>query len=339
MGKGLLSFTQNGIYCEKAGVYIDPWRPVEKAIITHGHADHSRWGNKEYISHHHSVPIIKNRLGEINIRGIEYDDPFSVNGISFSLHPAGHIPGSAQVRVEHKGEVWVVSGDYKLTDDGLSAPFEPVKCHTFITECTFGLPVFRWKEQAEVLEEINKWWKTNREKGITSILIAYSLGKAQRLLKGIDHSAGRVFTHGAIENMNEVIRGMGIELPVSTRITRDVKKENFRGELVLAPPSAIASPWIRKFNPYSLGIASGWMALRGMRRRRAADRGFVLSDHAGWEGLNKAIEQTGAEKIITTHGYTDIFTEWLKEKGYDAAIESTEFEGESVDTDHVEGQE
>lgn len=339
MGKGLLSFTQNGIYCEKAGVYIDPWRPVEKAIITHGHADHSRWGNKEYISHHHSVPIIKNRLGEINIRGIEYDDPFSVNGISFSLHPAGHIPGSAQVRVEHKGEVWVVSGDYKLTDDGLSAPFEPVKCHTFITECTFGLPVFRWKEQAEVLEEINKWWKTNREKGITSILIAYSLGKAQRLLKGIDHSAGRVFTHGAIENMNEVIRGMGIELPVSTRITRDVKKENFRGELVLAPPSAIASPWIRKFNPYSLGIASGWMALRGMRRRRAADRGFVLSDHADWEGLNKAIEQTGAEKIITTHGYTDIFTEWLKEKGYDAAIESTEFEGESVDTDHVEGQE
>ena len=339
MGKGLLSFTQNGIYCEKAGVYIDPWRPVEKAIITHGHADHSRWGNKEYISHHHSVPIIKNRLGEINIRGIEYDDPFSVNGISFSLHPAGHIPGSAQVRVEHKGEVWVVSGDYKLTNDGLSAPFEPVKCHTFITECTFGLPVFRWKEQAEVLEEINKWWKTNREKGITSILIAYSLGKAQRLLKGIDHSAGRVFTHGAIENMNEVIRGMGIELPVSTRITRDVKKENFRGELVLAPPSAIASPWIRKFNPYSLGIASGWMALRGMRRRRAADRGFVLSDHADWEGLNKAIEQTGAEKIITTHGYTDIFTEWLKEKGYDAAIESTEFEGESVDTDHVEGQE
>ncbi len=339
MGKGLLSFTQNGIYCEKAGVYIDPWRPVEKAIITHGHADHSRWGNKEYISHHHSVPIIKNRLGEINIRGIEYDDPFTVNGISFSLHPAGHIPGSAQVRVEHKGEVWVVSGDYKLTDDGLSAPFEPVKCHTFITECTFGLPVFRWKEQAEVLEEINKWWKTNREKGITSILIAYSLGKAQRLLKGIDHSAGRVFTHGAIENMNEVIRGMGIELPVSTRITRDVKKENFRGELVLAPPSAIASPWIRKFNPYSLGIASGWMALRGMRRRRAADRGFVLSDHADWEGLNKAIEQTGAEKIITTHGYTDIFTEWLKEKGYDAAIESTEFEGESVDTDHVEGQE
>lgn len=339
MGKGLLSFTQNGIYCEKAGVYIDPWRPVEKAIITHGHADHSRWGNKEYISHHHSVPIIKNRLGEINIRGIEYDDPFTVNGISFSLHPAGHIPGSAQVRVEHKGEVWVVSGDYKLTDDGLSAPFEPVKCHTFITECTFGLPVFRWKEQAEVLEEINKWWKTNREKGITSILIAYSLGKAQRLIKGIDHSAGRVFTHGAIENMNEVIRGIGIELPASTRITRDVKKEYFRGELVLAPPSAIASPWIRKFSPYSLGIASGWMALRGMRRRRAADRGFVLSDHADWEGLNKAIEQTGAEKIITTHGYTDIFTEWLKEKGYDAAIESTEFEGESVDTDHVEGQE
>jgi len=339
MGKGLLSFTQNGIYCEKAGVYIDPWKPVDKAIITHGHADHSRWGNQEYISHHHSVPIIKNRLGEINIRGFEYDEIFTVNGVMFSLHPAGHIPGSAQVRVEHKGEAWVVSGDYKLTDDGLSVPFEPVKCHTFITECTFGLPVFRWKDQKEVLEEINGWWKANKEKGITSLLVAYSLGKAQRVLAGIDHTIGKVFTHGAIENMNGVIRDIFPNLPSSERVTRETKKDEFRGELVIAPPSALGSPWIKKFNPYSVGIASGWMSLRGTRRRRAADRGFVLSDHADWEGLNKAIEQTGAEKVITTHGYTDIFTEWLKEKGYDAVTESTEFEGESVDSDSVEGAE
>lgn len=339
MNSGLLSFTSNGIFCAEADVYIDPWRQVDKAIITHGHADHSRWGNKEYIAHHHSVPIMKSRLGNISIEGIDYNETFKINGVTFSLHPAGHIPGSSQVRVEHKGEIWVVSGDYKLTDDGFSAPFEPVKCHTFITECTFGLPVFRWKDQNEVLTEINNWWKGNKEKGITSILVAYSLGKAQRLLAGIDHAIGKVYTHGAIENMNEVIRDMGLRLPPSIQITREISKEEFKGELIIAPPSAIGSPWIRKFHPYSVGIASGWMALRGTRRRRAADRGFVLSDHADWDGLNSAIKATGAEKIITTHGYTDIFTEWLRQKGYDAVIESTEFEGESIDSDTVEDKE
>jgi putative mRNA 3-end processing factor len=282
---------------------------------------------------------MKHRLGDISDQGLEYGEPFTVNGVRFSLHPAGHIPGAAQVRVEHKGEVWVVSGDYKLTDDGFSTPFEPVKCHTFITECTFGLPVFRWKDQKEVIAEINTWWKQNKEKGLTTVLIAYSLGKAQRLIANIDPSIGKIFTHGAIENMNEVIRAMGKELPETIRITRETPKEEFINELIIAPPSAVGSPWMKKFNPFSLGIASGWMALRGTRRRQAADRGFVLSDHADWDGLNKAIEMTGAERIITTHGYTDIFVEWLKSQGYQASIESTAFEGESVDSDSVEDPE
>ena len=339
MNSGLLTFTPNGIYCEKAGLYIDPWRQVPKALVTHGHADHARYGHGEYIAQHGSVPIMLQRLGPVSIKGIDYGETFSVNNVRFSFHPAGHIPGSAQIRVESEGEVWVVSGDYKLDDDGISTPFEPVKCNTFITECTFGLPVFRWKNQEEIISEINQWWTANRDAGLTTILIAYSLGKAQRLISNVDHSIGRVLTHGAIENMNEVVRETGIPIPQTHRVTRDLTREEVRGSLVVAPPSAIDTPWMRKFQPYSLGIASGWMALRGMRRRRAADRGYVLSDHADWDGLNHAIEMTGAENIIATHGYTEIFTEWLKEKGYNAISENTAFTGESIENENTEEEE
>jgi putative mRNA 3-end processing factor len=339
MKDGLLTFTPNGIYCEKAEVYIDPWKQVPKALVTHGHADHARYGHGEYIAQHGSVPILEQRLGPVSIQGIGYGEPLTVNGVKFSFHPAGHIPGSSQIRVESKGEVWVVSGDYKLEDDGISAPFEPVKCHTFITECTFGLPVFRWKNQDEIISEINNWWIKNKSTGLTTVLIAYSLGKAQRLISNLDASIGKICTHGAVENMNEVIRKTGVNLPPTQRITRETDRDEVHGSLVIAPPSAIDTPWMRKLQPYSLGIASGWMALRGMRRRRAADRGFVLSDHADWEGLNRAIEMTGAENIIATHGYTDIFTEWLKEKGYNAITESTAFMGENIDNDTKEDAE
>jgi putative mRNA 3-end processing factor len=332
----LLTFTDRGIYCADADVYIDPWKKVSKAIITHGHSDHARWGHGAYLAHHTSGPVLKHRLGDVNLRLLEYEEPITINGIRFSLHPAGHIPGSAQVRVERKGEVWVASGDYKTEDDGISVPFEPVKCHTFITECTFGLPVFRWKKQEVVVNEINSWWKKNTETGLVSVLIAYSLGKAQRLIMNLDTDIGTIYTHGAVEQMNRVFRSMDIALPETQQVTKDLPKEAFRGALVVAPPSAIGSPWIRKFQPFSLGIASGWMALRGTRRRRAADRGFVLSDHADWEGLNQAIRETGAERVIATHGYTQIFVEWLKENGYEALSEQTAFEGESVDRDSVE---
>lgn len=323
----LLIFNENGIYCKEADVYLDPWHPVDRAIITHGHADHSRWGNKEYITHKNNVPIIKHRLGDIIVHGKEYNEKFVVNNVVFSLHPAGHIIGSSQVRVEHKGEVWVFSGDYKLEDDGVSTPFEAVKCHTFITECTFGIPPFKWMPQNQVFQNINQWWSNNREDGKTSVLFGYSLGKAQRLLKYLDPSIGEIYTHGAIENMTEVIRAQ-VQFPATTLITRETKKKDLLGNIVLAPPSAHGSTWIRKMVPFVTASASGWMAFRGARHRRAIDKGFVLSDHCDWEGLLTAIKSTGAEKIIATHGYTEIFSPYLREQGYDARTEQTQFEGE-----------
>ena len=323
----LLVFNNKGIYCEKAGVYIDPWRPVDKAIITHGHADHSYFGHKNYITHHTNVPIIKHRLGDISVTGKNYNETFTINNVKFSLHPAGHIIGSSQVRVEHKGEVWVFTGDYKIEDDGISVPYEPVKCHTFITECTFGLPAFKWVPQQKVYDNINNWWVNNQAEGHTSILFGYSLGKAQRLLNALNPEIGKIYTHGAIENMTGVVRQL-VDLPETTRITRETTKTELKGNIVVAPPSAHGSPWIRKMTPFVTGSASGWMAFRGARRRRAIDKGFVLSDHCDWQGLLTAIEATGATKIISTHGYTEIFSKYLREQGYDARTEKTQYEGE-----------
>jgi len=330
----LLVFNDRGIYCEAANVYLDPWKPVDNAIITHGHADHSRWGHKNYITHNNNVPIIKHRLGDITVTGKSYNENFIINNVKFSLHPAGHIIGSSQVRVEHKGEVWVFTGDYKLENDGISEPYEPVKCHTFITECTFGLPAFKWTPQTEVFEAINNWWMENKKEGKTSVLFGYSLGKAQRLLKYLEPSIGKVYTHGAIENMTEVLRPI-VKFPDTIRVTAETKKEDFIGNIVLAPPSAHGSSWIRKMVPYATASASGWMTFRGARRRRAIDKGFVLSDHCDWQELLTAVKATGAEKIITTHGYTEIFSKYLREQGYDARTESTQYEGELVEIETV----
>ena len=323
----LLAFNENGIFCEPAGVYLDPWKPVEKAIITHGHADHARWGHKKYITQVTNVPIIKHRLGDIEVSGKKYGETFTINNVKFSFHPAGHIIGSSQVRVEYAGEVWVFSGDYKTEDDGISVPFEPVKCDAFITECTFGLPAFKWLPQQQVANDINKWWYQNKSEGKTSILFGYTLGKAQRLLNCLNPEIGKIWTHGAVENMTDILRPLA-NFPETTRITKETKKEEIRGGIVLAPPSAHGSTWIRKMVPYETGMASGWMAFRGARRRRAVDRGFVLSDHADWQGLLSAIKATRCERVICTHGYSDIFCRFLNENGYDARTAETQYEGE-----------
>lgn len=332
MKEPLLAFNQNGIYCAAADVYLDPWRKVDKAIISHGHADHSRWGNKKYITHHNNVPIMKHRLGEIDVEGKSYGEPFTINNVKFSFHPAGHVIGSSQIRVEHKGEVWVFTGDYKDEADGVSTPYEPVKCHTFITECTFGLPAFKWKPQAEVMNDINQWWAENQAEGRTSVLFGYSLGKAQRLLKHLNPEIGKIYTHGAIENMTDVLRDM-VNFPETTRVTRETTKKELNGNLVLAPPSAHGGTWIRKMVPYVTASASGWMTFRGARRRRAIDKGFVMSDHCDWDGLLNSIKATGCEKVICTHGYTDIFSKYLREIGYDARTEATQYDGETDDSD------
>jgi len=325
----LLEFTEQGIYCPQADVYIDPWRPVERALITHGHSDHARWGHQHYLCTASAAPVMRYRPGDVHLETVAYGEVRTINGVRFSFHPAGHVLGSAQIRAEYKGEIVVVSGDYKIEDDGLAEPFEPITCHAFITECTFGLPVYRWKPQQEIFDNINDWWRQNKADGKVSVLSAYALGKAQRILTNLDTSIGKIYTHGAIENTNEVMRQQGVSLPETIRVTREINKKDFIGNLVLATPSALGGPWMKKFKLASVGIASGWMALRGARRRRAADRGFVLSDHADWEGLNTAIKATGAEEVFVTHGYTGIFRRWLLEQGYNAHEVSTEYEGEA----------
>ena len=328
----LIEFTDKGLYVPKADVYIDPWKPVNKAFITHGHSDHARYGSKSYIASHAALPVIKHRLGShINAKGVDFGEEIVVNGVKFSFHPAGHIIGSAQIRVEYKGEVWVASGDYKVEADGTSEHFESVKCHAFITESTFGLPVFKWKPQQVIMDEINAWWSSNKADGKVSILAAYSLGKAQRIINNVDHSIGKIFTHGAVENVNEVIRRQGKHLNDTIRVVQGQKQSIFDGGLVIAPPSAVNSAWSNKFKDYSMGVASGWMAMRGTRRRRAADRGFVLSDHADWDGLLTAIKASEAEKVFVTHGYTDIFSKYLRSIGYYSAVVNTEYTGDELE--------
>ncbi len=325
----LLTFTDRGIYCPQADVYIDPWKRVEKAVITHAHSDHARWGMGAYLSHYYSAPILRQRLGQdIRLQTVGYGETRTVNGVHISLHPAGHIPGSAQVRLEYQGEIWVVSGDYKVVADGISTPFEPVRCHTFITESTFGLPVYRWQPQEEVIGEIHDWWQANAEAGKASLLIGYALGKAQRLLQYLRDDIGPVYVHGAIALVQDALRSHGVPLRAVTQVTPDIPKEAYRKSLIVAPPNAIGSAWTRKFGAQSLGMASGWMSIRGARRRRAADRGFVLSDHADWDELNQAVEATGASQVFVTHGYSDLFARWLREKGLDAGVVETQFEGE-----------
>ncbi|SEL15273.1 putative mRNA 3-end processing factor [Roseivivax marinus] len=328
MTQRVLTFTERGIYCPAGDFYIDPWRPVDRALITHGHADHAREGHARYLATEAAAPVMRYRLGEIDLETIRYGETRRIGDATVSFHPAGHIPGSAQVRVEVGGEVWVVSGDYKTEKDGFCEDFEPVTCHSFITECTFGLPVFTWESQATVAEEINTWWAKNAAEGRTSMLGAYSLGKAQRLLALVDPSIGPVLTHGAVEGTNGVLRAQGYNLPDTTQVLPDTDAKSYKGALVLAPPSALGTPWARRFGPVSAAFASGWMRLRGVRRRRAGDRGFVLSDHADWDGLIGAIRETGAENVYCTHGYTDIFARWLKSEGWNAEVVPTEFGGE-----------
>ncbi|MGI9476322.1 MAG: ligase-associated DNA damage response exonuclease [Hyphomicrobiaceae bacterium] len=328
----LLTFTDRGIYCPAGDFYIDPWRPVDRALITHGHADHARPNMQRYLATETAAPVIRYRLGdEIKLETTTYGTPITIGDATVSFHPAGHVPGSAQIRVEVSGEVWVVSGDYKTVPDGLSEAFEPVTCDAFISECTFGLPVFKWLPQAEVIADINAWWQVNRDAGKTCAIGAYALGKAQRILANIDTSIGPILTHSAIENTNEVLRAQGIDLPETVRLTGDLDRKAYPGALIIATPSALNNNWPRGFGPIATAFASGWMALRGIRRRRSVDRGFILSDHADWSGLNEAIKATGAERIFVTHGYTAVFRRWLEEQGYQAEIVETEFEGEIAD--------
>jgi putative mRNA 3-end processing factor len=329
-----------GLYCPPGDFFVDPWRPVDRAVITHAHADHARRGHGAYLASAVSEGVLRARLGDIRLQGLAYGETVQINGVTVSLHPAGHVLGSAQVRVAHGGQVWVVSGDYFVSGhegdvNSTCLPFEPVRCHCFVTESTFGLPVYRWRLQQEVLAQINQWWAGNAEAGRSSLLLGYSFGKAQRLLAGLDGSIGPIVVHGAVEPLNEAYRAAGVALPPTVRLEALKDKAALARAIVVAPPAVLGSAWAAKLAATPGGgsdaFASGWMQLRGARRRQGVDRGFVLSDHADWPGLQRAIAATGASRVIVTHGYEAVMVRWLQQQGLQAGSFSTQFGDDSAE--------
>ncbi len=331
----LLEVTPQGLYCAAGGFHIDPWAPVPRAVITHGHADHARRGSAAYLAAASALPVLRLRLGaEASLEALSWGERRRLGDVEVSLHPAGHLLGSAQVRLEHRGEVWVVSGDYKTDPDPTCEPFEPVRCDTFITESTFGLPVFRWPAQSTVLAEIVDWWRANAAAGRASVIFAYALGKAQRLLAGVDAVGGAgdigpLVVHGAVRGCVDAYCAAGVVLPAVAAAT-ELSREELSRALVIAPPLAQGSPWMRRFPRAATAFVSGWMRLRALRRQRRVDRGFVLSDHVDWPGLLAAIEATGAARVGVTHGFTAPLARFLREeRGLEAWTLATRFTGEA----------
>jgi len=333
----ILNFTDKGIYCIPGKFYIDPWRPVDYALITHGHADHARWGMKKYLCHEFTVPILKIRIGpDIQVQGIAYNQIIHINGVKVSFHPAGHIIGSAQIRLEYKGKVAVVSGDYKLQDDGLSTPFEPIKCHEFVTESTFGLPIYKWASPEKMNASMKNWVLQNQKNGKTSVFVGYSLGKAQRIMNAVKGVAP-VFTHYSISKLNAAYESAGIKLPEYETLDFRESVQHVNNAIVIVPPALVDAPVLKKIPNMAYAICSGWMQVRGARRWRSADAGFAMSDHADWDDLLTAIKATTAEKVFVTHGQTAVFAKYLNDIGIEAVELHTAFgneEDESI-TDEV----
>lgn len=324
----MIKFTRQGIFCVAGGFYIDPWQPVDMAVITHGHADHARWGMKKYLCHTATVPVLQSRIGpDIQVEGIPYYQTVMINGVKLSLHPAGHIIGSAQIRLEHKGRVTVISGDYKIQDDGLTTPFELVRCHEFVSESTFGLPVYNWLPVAEQNKQMQDWVALNQSNGKNSVFIGYSLGKAQRIMKALE-GTGKLLVHYSIAKLNQAYEKAGVTLPAYETVDLREPVKDLRNAIIIVPPSLADTAVIRKIPDMATAVCSGWMQVRGARRWRSADAGFAISDHADWQGLLQTIKATGAEKVYVTHGQTAVFTKYLNETGIYATEVKTEFGSE-----------
>ncbi|MES2643433.1 MAG: ligase-associated DNA damage response exonuclease [Myxococcota bacterium] len=327
----LLRPTPAGLWCEPGGFYVDPWGPVDRAVLTHAHADHARPGMRSYLATAPSLPVLRRRLGpEARIEGVSYGETRRLGDVDLSFHPAGHVLGSAQLRIAHQGEVWVISGDYKRAADPTCAAFEPLRCDTFVTEATFGLPIYQWDPGDVVAAEILAWWDASRAAGRPAVLFAYALGKSQRILAELARLTDReVYVHGAIAPIVEIYRAAGVPM-LPTRLVADAPiGHRFEGDLVLATPGARGSPWMKRFPNAETALASGWMRVRGPRRRQSVDRGFVLSDHADWPALVETIAATSAEHVLVTHGNTEPLVRWLCEQGLDAATVPTAWEGET----------
>lgn len=319
-----------GLYCPAGDFYIDPIQPVDRAVITHAHADHARAGHRSYLCARSGADLLRARLGDVTLQTLAYGERLRCADASVSLHPAGHVLGSSQVRIEVGGDVCVVSGDFKLQPDPTCTAFEPLSCRLFVTESTFGLPIYRWQPTASIMADLHQWWRDNAAEGRCSVLFCYALGKAQRILAELDPSPGPVLVHGAIENVNQVYRAAGIALTPTTLATAVADKDSLARSLVLAPPSAAGTPWMRRFGAHSAAFASGWMRVRGARRQRRVERGFALSDHADWAGLLTAIRATGAEQVLVTHGRSDALVRYLLEVGLKARAFGLDFGDEDV---------
>jgi putative mRNA 3-end processing factor len=312
----LLTFTPQGIYCPQGDFYIDPWKKVDRAVITHAHADHAYPGHKHYLAQHYNKAILKLRLGhKINIDTVEYGESTFINGVKVSFHPAGHIIGSAQVRVEYQGEVWVASGDYKPEYDGLSTAFEPVKCNTFISESTFGLPIYQWENQDKVMQDVNEYWYNNSKNGVQTVLLGYSLGKSQRLLKFLDNSIGEIWLHDSIYKTQQTLIKSGHEFNDYKKVDLTLPAKKYAGGLIMAPPMVAGSAWLMKFQPYKLAMCSGWMHVKSTIAKRKVDAGFAMSDHADWNGLISSIKATEAENVYVNHGFSGILSHYLNDIG------------------------
>lgn len=328
----LVKFTKKGIYCIPGKFYLDPWYPVEYAIISHGHADHARWGNKHYLCHNQSKAILQHRIGaDISIESLPYNEYKVINGVKVSFHPAGHILGSAQIRLEYKGYIVVFSGDYKTQPDFITTPFEPVKCHEFITESTFGLPIYKWKSEEELQKELQDWIVQNQQNNRTSVFLGYSLGKAQRIMKLVE-KVEEIYVHSAIHNLNKAIENSGITLSTTKLLTADFKKTEIQNKIVILPPALLGSKMIKKIPNAATAICSGWMQIRGNRRWKGVDAGFAVSDHADWDGLLSAVKATEAEKVYVTHGSQAVFSKYLNEIGIEAHELKTEFGEDELET-------
>jgi len=332
----LIQPTQHGLYCEAGGFYIDPRSPVERAIVTHAHSDHACYGCRHYLGSSRSRELFRLRLSpDAEFQFLDFGEMIQVGGVKISLHPAGHILGSAMVRLEHHGHVTLVSGDYKLGDDATCDAWQPVRCDLMVTESTFGLPIYRWDEQQQTFDQINAWWRQCRDEGKCAVLYGYAVGKSQRLLSGLDPSIGPILTHGAVEKGTQAYRDAGVIMPPTTYVSEVPKKNSFAGSIVVAVPSAHGTTWMRRFGEVSTAMASGWMMIRGARRRRAVDRGFVLSDHADWPGLLSAIKACSPEQVWVTHGYTEVLSRHLQSLGYDAEALGSGYRNRVEDEDDV----
>jgi len=324
--EALITATARGLYCPPGDFYIDPWQPVQTAVITHAHGDHLRHGSAQYIVAKPGESLARHRLGSGHtVTGIEYGSARLCGSASVSLHPAGHVLGSAQVRIEHEGRVWVVSGDYKRQPDPTCTALVPLACEVFISEATFALPVYRWPDTREVIADIVRWWGVNRERGLASVLFCYALGKAQRVLAELRaFNEEPVYVHGAVGALVDLYRKAGVAMVPTLSATTE-RATDYRGALIIAPPGAAGTPWMRRFGEHSSGFCSGWMRVRGDRRRRGYDRGFVLSDHADWPALIETCLATGAKRVLLTHGRSDALTRYLNEQGIEARALATAY--------------